>query len=340
LAAPGPGEVRCAVRAVAICHSDVTAADGGWGGHLPVVLGHEAAGVVLETGAGVAGLAPGDHAVITMVRHCGVCPCCARGLHGACEGDFPLNGATRLARADASPVGQGLKTGAFAEEVVVHASQVVAIDRDIGFDVASLLACGVITGYGAVANTAGIRADSDVAVIGTGGVGLNAVQGARLLGARRVIAVDLDEDKLAAAEGFGATHRVNGRGEDPAARVRALTEGRGADYVFVTVGVPSAFDQSYAMLAPGGMSVLVGVASLGARSVFDPIALNSGAQQIRGSKLACDIHREIPELIGHYRAGRLKLDELVTAHYPLEEINAAMDACRQGRGLRNVVMIG
>ena len=337
---PGRGEVRCAVRAAAICHSDIIFADGGWGGSLPAVYGHEAAGVVLETGPVVNGLAPGDRVVITMLRHCGACPCCARGLQGACESHFPLDGASPILAPDGTQIAQGLRTGAFAEEVVIEASQLVRIEPDIGFDVASLLACGVITGYGAVANTAAMHAGADVAVIGTGGVGLNSVQAAALRGARRVIAIDLEDDRLAAARDFGATHVVNGREEDAVERIQQITGARGVDFAFVTVGAPQAFDQSYAMLAPGGAAVLVGVAALGARSSFDPISLTGGAQRILGSKLAADIHRDIPALLDLYRAGRLKLDELVSRRFAFEEINAAMDAARRGEGLRNVVMIG
>lgn len=340
LAPPQRGEVRCAVRAAAICHSDITFAEGGWGGSLPAVYGHEASGVVLEVGPMVHGLAPGDRVVITMVRHCGACPCCTRGLHGACESHFPLDGASPILAADGSQITQGLRTGAFAEEVVVEASQLVKIPDDIPFDIASLLACGVITGWGAVVNTAAVPPGANVAIIGTGGVGLNAVQGARLAAARRVIGIDLEDAKLEAAAAFGATHMINGREEDAVERVAQITETRGVDFAFVTVGAPQAFDQSYAMLAPGGAAVLVGVAALGAQSTFDPVTLTSAAQRILGSKLAADIHRDIPALIALYREGSLKLDELVTRHFPFEEINAAMDASRRGEGLRNVVMIG
>ena len=339
LATPGRGEVRCAVRAAAICHSDVIFAEGGWGGSLPAVYGHEAAGVVLETGPVVNGLAPGDHVVITMLRHCGACPCCQRGLHGACESHFPLDGASPILTRDGTQITQGLRTGAFAEEVVVEASQLVRIEPDIPFDVASLVACGVITGYGAVVNTAKVEAGQDVAVIGTGGVGLNSVQAARALGARRVIAIDLEDAKLEAATRFGASHCINGREEYAVERVAQITGARGLDHAFVTVGAPQAFDQSYAMLAPGGASVLVGVAAIGAQSTFDPVTLTGGAQRILGSKLAADIHRDIPEIMRLYRAGRYQLDELISRRFAFDEINAAMEAARKGEGVRNVVMV-
>ncbi|MGF1552395.1 MAG: zinc-binding dehydrogenase [Paracoccaceae bacterium] len=339
LAPPGPGEVRCAVRAVAICHSDVIFADGGWGGGLPAVYGHEAAGVVVETGPEVADLAPGDRVIIHMVRHCGACRACARGLAGACEGHFALDGASPILAGDGTQVVQGMRTGAFAEEVVVHASQLVRVDEGLGFDVAALLACGVLTGVAAVTETAAMPAGADIVVIGTGGVGLNTVQAAALGDAGRVIAVDLEDDKLDAARAFGATDLVNGRREDAVEAVLKLTDTRGADFVFVTVGAPQAFDQSYAMLAPGGASVLVGVAALGARSTFDPVALTSGARRILGSKLG-DAARTLPGLVDLYRAGRLVLDPLVTRRFAFEEINEAMSAARRGEGLRNVVMMG
>jgi len=338
LAPPGPGEVRARVRAVAICHSDITFANGGWGGVLPAVYGHEAAGEVLEIGEGVTGLAPGDPVVITMVRHCGECPSCGRGLSGVCETRVPLDAASPLS-GKAGPLHQGLKTGAFAEEVVVHASQVVPTRGAVSMEAASLLACGVITGYGAVVNSAAMPAGSDAVVIGTGGVGLNAVQAAAIAGARSVIAIDLDAARLEAASRFGATHKVNGREDDAAERVREITKGRGADFVFVTTGAPSAIDQSFGMLAPGGAAVLVGVPALGAVSHFDPVTLTSSAQRVIGSKLAANIQRDIPDLIALYQNGRLKLDELVSNRFPFERINDAMDATRRGEGLRNVVMI-
>lgn len=337
---PGRGAVRCAVRAVAICHSDLTYHSGGWGGALPAVWGHEAAGEVLETGPGVDRLAVGDRVVITMVRHCGTCPCCSRGLHGVCETPFGLDSVSPIRLADGSRATQGLRTGAFAEQVVVDASQLVPIDDDVGFDTASLLACGVITGYGAVTRTAAMPAGADVAVIGTGGVGLNAVQGAVIGGANRVIAVDLSAGKLAAAEAFGATHAVNSADQDPVAAVRALTGGRGVDFVFVTVGAPQAIDQSFAMLGPGGTSVVVGVPALGAVSRFDPVSLTSGAHRILGSKLAADIHRDIPMLVDRWRDGTLKLEALITRRLGFEDINEAIDTARRGEGLRTVVMIG
>jgi len=341
LAAPGPEEVRVRVVACAICHSDVTAADGGWGGEVPVVFGHEAAGVVEEVGEDVSDLKKGDRVVVTLVRHCGTCPCCTSGFYGSCETHYALDTASPLGFARGGAIGQGLRTAAFAEEAVLHRSQLVKIGDDIPFESAALLACGVITGLGAVVNSAKVRAGQDVVVVGTGGVGLNSVQGAALSNAGKVIAIDLDATKLDAAMEFGATHRVNARERDPIEAVRAITGGRGADYVFVTVGSEAAINQSFRMIGPGGAAVLVGIPAIGAKAGFNPVKLISVSQRIIGSKMGdSPIERDIPWLIDLYRDGRLKLDELITHRYGFEDINEAMDAARKGIGLRNMVQIG
>ena len=250
LAGPGPGEVRVKVAACAICHSDILFIQGAWGGALPAVFGHEAAGIVEEVGAGVDQVGPGDHVVVTLVRSCGHCHFCARGERTLCETRLPLDLASPLQAGDGSPIRQGLRTAAFAEEVVVHASQVARIPREVPLACASLLACGVITGLGAVLNTAAVRPGSHIATIGTGGVGLNCVQGAAISGAATNIAIDLSDGKLAAARALGASHAINAGEEDAPAAVRALTEGRGADYVFVAAGSAAAIEQGATPAAP------------------------------------------------------------------------------------------
>lgn len=339
LAAPRAGEVEVRLAACAICHSDIAYADGAWGGDLPAVYGHEAAGVVERIGPGVARVAPGDHVVVTLIRACGHCRCCAKNLPVACETRFPLDRETPLRAADGAPLVHGLRTGAFAERVVVEASQVVAVPKDMPLDRAALLACGVITGFGAVTNTAAVPPGSDVVVIGTGGVGLNAVQGAAHVGARSVIAVDLSDAKLAAARRFGATETVNPAERDPGAAVRESTAGRGADYVFVTVGAKAAFDQSYGLLAPAGAVVLVGMPASGVLSEFDPGTLAGAGQRILGSKMgSARIDEDIPRLVALYREGRLKLDELITGRYRLADINEAIASAKRGEALRNVIV--
>lgn len=337
LASPTEDAVLVRIAACAICHSDLVYIDGGWGGDLPAVFGHEASGVVEQVGPDVQGLAPGDRVVVTMVRSCGTCPCCVAGLRGSCEADYPLAHRSPLLEKSGKPIGHGMKTGAFAEHAIVHQSQLVKIDSGLSFEVASLLACGAITGYGAVVNTARLPAGADVAVIGAGGVGLNSVQAAAIEGARRIIAVDIADEKLVAAEQFGATHGLRA-GPNLGQTVRDITGGRGADFVFVTAGAKPAIDGCLDLLAPGGTAVLVGIPATGVLSSYDPGTLASASQSILGSKMgAADIQVDIPRLIRLYRENRLKLDELITETFAFDDINAALDTARAGSGLRNVV---
>lgn len=339
LAQPNAGEVAVSIKACAICHSDIFFAEGAWGGELPAVYGHEAAGVVEQIGPGVRNVSIGDHVVVTLVRSCGECPCCAKGYHGSCEATFPLDAASPLSDAGGNKLVHGLRTGGFAEKAVVDASQVVAIDKDVPFDSASLLACGVITGFGAVTNTAKVEPGSNVIVIGTGGVGLNAVQGAALAGARKIVALDLAEDKLESALQFGATHGLRADSDDLHEQIMALTGGRGADYIFVTVGAKRAFDQSYDLLAKGGALVLVGMPPSGVTSEYEILTMANDTKRILGSKMgSSNIHVDLPRLVELYKLGRLKLDELVTGRYPLEQINEAIAAVNRGEALRNVIV--
>lgn len=339
LAEPNVGEVKVKLAACAICHSDILFAEGGWGGTLPAVYGHEASGIVESVGAGVQNVKPGDHVVATLVRSCGQCSCCAQGYHGSCLESFPLDDKSPLSAKDGSEITHGLRTGGFAEYVVVEASQVVAISKDVGFEVASLLACGVITGFGAAMNSAKVRPGSSVVVIGTGGVGLNTVQGAALSGAATIIAIDLSETKIKAAKEFGATHGINAADNDVASAVKKLTGGYGADYVFVTVGAKQAFNQAPALVTPGGSIILVGMPANGVMSEIDPGTIANDCISIIGSKMgASNIHVDIPHLVDMYLSGKLKLDELVTRTYPLEEINEAIAAVKRGEALRNVIV--
>lgn len=339
LAEPGPGEVQVRMAATAICHSDVTYADGGWGGELPAIYGHEGAGHVERIGAGVTNVSVGDHVVVTLIRSCGHCHGCVTGKPVTCETSFPLDERTPLSDASGAPIVQAMRTGAFAERVVVHASQIVTVPDDLPLDSASLLACGVITGFGAVVNTAAVEPGSHVVVIGCGGVGLNAVQGGRVCGAQTVIAVDVSDSKLEAALRFGATHTVNSATTDVVAAVLETTRGRGADYVFVTVGAKAAFDQSYSLLAKGGAVVLVGMPANGVTSEIDPGTMAAYSHRIVGSKMgSARVPIDIPNLVALYRQGRVMLDELITGRYPLEEINEAIASLKRGEALRNVIV--
>ena len=340
LTEPGPEEVMVRLAATSICHSDVMFAEGAWGGNLPAIFGHEGAGVVEAVGSSVDGLMTGDHVVVTMLRSCGHCPCCARSLRGCCLHDFSQGGRRRIIDQRGEAIHQGLNTAAFAEWTTVHRSQIVHVDSDLPFDVGAVLACGVITGFGAVTNSAKMRPRSNVVVIGAGGVGLNCIQAARIGRAERIIAIDRTAGRLDAAKAFGATHGIDSSQDDARHMVFDLTDGQGADYVFVAVGVEAAIDSAFELLAVGGMAVLVGIPENGARTVFDPVGIASASQRIVGSKLGdTDIQRDIPILIDHYRAGRLKLDELLTHRFPFDRVNDAMAIAKSGSGLKTVIQL-
>jgi Zn-dependent alcohol dehydrogenase len=336
---PQAGEVQVKLAACAICHSDIHYMEGAWGGTLPAVYGHEAAGVVAAVGPGVTQVAVGDPVVVSLLRSCGHCFYCAQGETHMCEGSFALDQSSRLHDKAGRPILQGLRTGAFAEAVVVDQSQVVQIPEAMPLDSASLLACGVITGLGAVTNTAQVRAGSHVVVIGAGGVGLNSIQGAALAGARTIIALDMLESKLNAARQFGATHTINAKAEDAASAIRALTQGRGADYVFVTVGSARAVEQGITFLRRAGTLVLVGMPATGAKSQIEAGDLAGASQRILGSKMGSTrLQVDVPKLVDLYAQKRLKLDELITGRYPLAQINEAIAAVQRGEALRNVIV--
>ncbi len=338
LDAPQAHEVRVQVAAVAICGSDVHAADGAWGGDLPAVYGHEAAGVVAELGPDASGVEVGDHVVVSLLRTCGVCFYCSRELTHHCEATFALNRGSRLRDDSGRPVVQGIGVAAFAEEVVVHESQLAPIPRSIPLDAASLLACGVPTGYGAVVNTAQVPTGASVAVVGVGGVGVNCLQGAKAAGAGPVLAIDTNEAKLAAAEQFGATHTV-AAGPRLADDVAAGTGGRGADFVFVAVGSPRAIESGFELTRTGGTLVIVGMSESGAQAGFDMAYFAYTAKRVIGSRMgSTNVATDTPLLAQRYLDGELLLDELISRRFAFHEINEAVAAARRGDGLRNVVV--
>jgi len=337
LRAPELGEVEVALDAVAICHSDISFAEGAWGGSLPAVYGHEAAGRISATGPGVEGFSPGDSVVVTLIRACGNCPSCGGGRPTGCE--TPYDGdAGPLSLPDGGMLHQAMACGAFAERVVVDQSQIVRIPSDMAMDAASLLACGVITGVGAVVNAAGLRAGQDVVVIGAGGVGLNAIQGARIAGARRIVAVDMTEEKLSGARRFGATDSVLATDEKPWRAAKAAM-GRGADAVLVTVGAAGAYDTAPRYLAGGGRVIMVGMPATGAVSGYEAANFAATGQSMVGSKMGdVVIRRDIPWMIDLYRQGRLQLDELISNRWNLEQINDAIADTKAGGARRNVII--
>ncbi|MBY6067428.1 Zn-dependent alcohol dehydrogenase [Leisingera aquaemixtae] len=338
LAPPGTGEVEVTLDAVAICHSDISFAEGAWGGHLPAVYGHEAAGVITGVGTGVQGFSAGDSVVVTLIRSCGTCPSCAGGRPVICETPYDtVNGPLKTASGE--PLDQAMACGAFAEKVVVDQRQIVKIPAEIGKDAAALISCGVITGVGAAVNAARLRAGQDVVVIGAGGVGLNAIQGARIAGARRIVAVDMNPDKLETAKEFGATHGVLATEDKPWKAAHKALGGRGADAVLVTVGAIPAYDQAPRYLARGGKAVLIGMPHSGAKAAYEPVVLAAVGQGLIGSKMGdAVIQRDIPWMVDLYQQGRLKLDELISGRWSLEQINEAIADTKTGSAKRNVIV--
>ena len=336
---PRLGEVRVRVAACAICHSDLSFADGAWGGDLPAVYGHEAAGVVVEVGPGVSGVGPGDHVVVSLVRSCGTCFFCVRDQPHLCEAEFPADTRDVLRTVGGEPVLQAMHTGAFAEEVVVDRSQLALVPTSMSLEAAALLGCSVVTGFGAVVDRARVAPGSSVVVIGTGGVGSNVLQGAAHRGAETIVAVDLLPAKRDAARRFGATHAIDPTATELAREVRGLTGGRGADYVFVTVGRAEICELALTCVRRGGTVVVVGMPASGETFRVAGVDLVHDDVTILGSKMGSTrLERTVPRLVELYQAGKLRLDELVSARFPLDEINEALAASRTGDALRNVIV--
>ena len=337
--APQGSEVEVTIDAVAVCQSDISYAEGAWGGTLPAVYGHEAAGRVTATGPSAKGISVGDPVVVTLIRSCQSCPTCASG--------HPVNCTTRydstkgpIHTLGGGTLDQGLATGAFAEKVVVEAAQLVKLPDGIAPDVACLLGCGVITGVGAVVNTAGLRPGQVAVVIGAGGVGLNAVQGAHLAGAAHVIAVDMTQDKLDGAMAFGATAGILATAETPWKAARKASGGRGADAVFVTVGQVAAYDTAPRYLAPRGKVIVVGMPHSGETARYEPVVMAALGQGVQASLMGDTvISRVIPWMVELYQQGRLKLDELVSARWRLDQINEAIADTKSGAARRNVIVM-
>ena len=340
---PGKNEVKVKVAATAVCHSDIHAVRGEIVfDPLPLVAGHESAGYVEEIGAGVTSVKLSDPVVVSLVKSCGACLNCRKGLPHLCLTKDAPESVSPLHNAAGERFSRMANYAGFAEYVTVDKSQVVVVPEDMPLDRAALLSCGFTTGFGAVVKRAEVKPMSSVVVIGSGGVGLSALQGATLVGAFPIIAVDVSDSKLEAARLFGASHTVNASQEDVVAAVQGLTNGRGADYVFVSVGSIKAMQQGFQMSAPRGMTVILGLPPLAdstmSFSVFD-LVMQSERTITGGFMGAINLQVDIPQLVALYQSGRLKLDELITARYPLEKINEAIESVEKGEALRNVIVI-
>jgi S-(hydroxymethyl)glutathione dehydrogenase/alcohol dehydrogenase len=337
---PKKGEVKVKMAATAICHSDIHGLRGELMPLGPVVGGHESAGYIDSVGEGVTSVKPGDPVVVSLVASCGHCYYCLKGEPHLCEYPWPLQTESRFKNKKGQSIAQMFKVGSFAEYTIVDQSQVVKVPQDMPLDRAALLACGVITGFGSVVWRAQVKAMSSVVIIGTGGVGLNAIQGAAFTGAYPVIAVDILDSKLEAARNFGATHTINSMQVDCIEAVRKLTSGRGADYVFITVGSASAVKQGFEMTAKRGTTVAVGLPTPKDPTLtLSPFEFIGPERVITGSFMgSVNLQIDIPKLVDLYKAKKLKLDELITNRYPLEQINEAIEAVEKGQALRNVIV--
>jgi len=339
----GKGEVKIRMAACAICHSDIHAIKGEHGDiQLPAIAGHEICGYVEEVGEGVTYVKPGDVVIASIIPEgCGQCYYCRMGLSSQCttnrlylkgKGKFVNKKGQRLTQYAGAVAG-------FAEYAVIPEVNLVKIPTDIPVDSACLLACGVISGFGAVLYRAKVTANSSVAVIGCGGVGLNAIQGALFVGAYPIIAVDVRDNKLANAKVFGATHTVNAKTEkDPIKKVHEITYGRGADFVIVAVAGIEILRMGFMMSARDGLTNIIGHGWGEQMTAFTPLDFMAGKKLTGSAMGAVRLRIDIARLIELYKVGRLKLDELVSGHYPFEKINEALVSSEKGDVIRNVIM--
>jgi len=343
LAPPGPGEVLVRIRAAGLCHSDLSVINGDRPRPMPMALGHEAAGVVEALGDGVSDLEPGDHVVMVFMPSCGHCLPCAEGRPALCEPGAKANAAGTLINGSvhlSSPAGRvhhHLGVSAFAEYAVVSRNSVVKIDRELPFVEAALFGCAVLTGVGAVVNTAQLRVGSTAVIIGLGGVGLASVLGARAAGASKIIAVDLSPQKLALAKEVGATAVVNGGDPDAVEQVLQLTGG-GADYVFEMAGSIRALENAMKMTKRGGITVTAGLPPPGSALPVNVVQLVGEERTLKGSYIGtCVPLRDIPRFIELYRDGRLPVDRLLSGRLKLEDINEGFDRLHDGSAVRQVI---
>jgi S-(hydroxymethyl)glutathione dehydrogenase / alcohol dehydrogenase len=336
--APGPREVLMRTAAAGVCHSDLHFMEGKYPYPTPAVLGHESAGVVEAVGRDVTYVRPGDHVITCLAVFCGSCRYCTTGRPQLCDKTptrRPPDGPQRLSQ-EGRPVFQFLDMSSFAEQMLVHEHGLVKIDPEMPLDRAALIGCGVTTGLGAVFNTAGVRPGESVAVVGAGGIGLNCIQGAALAGAGRVIAVDMVPAKLDLARSFGATDTVDASQGEAVAEVLERSGG-GVDHAFEAIGLKVAAEQCFAMLAKGGTATVIGMIPVG-QSVELPGVAFLAEKRIQGSNMGSTrVRVDMPRYVDLYLQGRLKLDELVSARRPLDEVNAAFDAMKAGEVARSLI---
>jgi NDMA-dependent alcohol dehydrogenase len=342
---PRDGEVLVRIGAAGVCHSDYHFMNGDLPIGLPCVLGHEGAGVVEEVGRGVTAVVPGDHVVLLFRPNCGHCEFCSQGRPALCwmagqlrNTGHMLDGTSRL-HLDGAEIRHFLGVSCFAERTVVPEQGVVPIPRDVPLEVAALVGCAVMTGVGAVMNTAKVNPGAAVLVIGAGGVGLNCVMGAALVGAEPIIVADLVDSKLETAMDFGATHTVNAKTHDLVEGVRELTDGEGVDFAFEAIGNPRAMTQAFQSLRRGGTATAVGIAPLGSQVTINAGDLVYQEKTLRGSYYGSTRPQaDMPRLLQLYKAGKLPIDRLISRRYPLERVNEAYEALLAGEVARSVLI--
>ncbi len=344
LAPPGPGELLVRVRAAGLCHSDLSVINGDRPRPTPMALGHEAAGEVVEVGQGVTDIRNGDHVVMVFVPSCGGCVPCMEGRPALCEpgalantAGTLLSGERRLQNRNGE-VHHHLGVSAFSEYAVVSRRSVVKIERSLGFDEAALFGCAVLTGVGAVTNTARVFPGAKVAVVGLGGVGLNAVLGAVISGASQIIAVDLQESKLLKAKELGATHTVSAEGAAAVEHIRELSSG-GVDFAFEMAGAISAMDLAYRVTRRGGMTITAGLSHPQKNWPVQHVNLVAEERTVKGSYIgSCVPVRDIPRYIALYQQGKLPVDKLMSGTLGFDDLNAAFDTLASGQAIRQILV--
>lgn len=343
---PKENEVLVKIAASGVCHSDLSAIHGGFNRPLPIILGHEGAGVVEKIGKNVRNVKPGDHIIISWVSPCGICEYCKNGMPELCLATEKNrvngvldDGTTRIKNKDGKTIYHFNEVASFAEYAVIPESAAIPIDKRMPLDLASLIGCAVMTGIGAAINTAKVEPGSTVVVIGVGGVGLNAIQGCRLSGAKKIIALDIDDNKLEFAKKFGATDIVNSMNVDPVEAVKELTGGIGVDYTFEAIGNPKTVLTGFNCLKKGGKLVMIGLATANVMINLPLYAIVAQEKTIVGSFYgAANPRIDFPKIVDLYLAGKIQLEELVGDRYSLDQVNEALEAVHNGAVGRGIIV--
>lgn len=344
LALPKTGEVLIRMGASGVCQSDWSVVKGTIYYDPPVVLGHEGAGVIEAIGEGVTYVQPGDHAILSFVTYCSTCRMCQSGRVILCEGilantGFLLDNTCRFTNEEGKAIPQMCRIGTMSNYAVVSENSLIKISPDYSLEKAALIGCGVTTGIGAVINTARVQAGEWVAVIGVGGVGLNVIQGAQIVGAERIFAIDLVKKKLDYAHQFGATDLIDASEVNPVDIITELTDGKGVDYAFEVIGYPETIHLAYQVIRPAGMAVVVGIAEPTAHIQIPAQDLVRSEKRLVGSFYgSANLRFDMPRILAWYDQGKIKLDELITQTYSLNQVNQAFDDLNNGKNIRGMIL--